>query len=65
MSKDSPEIKLLLEFCQDIEATGGVVENKSGFLGPVADPDWSDLGHTYSRVCRFLGREPKVKKEER
>lgn len=49
---------VLEEFVQDIESTGGVADNEHGLTAPVADPEWSDLGETYGRACRVLGRKP-------
>ena len=51
---------ILLEFINDIEQTGGVVECLDGLHAPVADEDWIDLGETYLKACRALGREPVI-----
>jgi hypothetical protein len=54
----------LVEFCDDIEATGGIRPNPedpgSGQVVPVADDEWVDLADTYRKACRALGRKPKV-----
>jgi hypothetical protein len=50
----------LSEFCDDIDATGGIVISERGEYEPVADQDWVDLGSTYVTACHVLGREPMI-----
>lgn len=55
--------KVLEEFCECIELTGGVVE--TGVIWePVGDRSWSALGAVYRDACRILNRDPRVKDEE-
>lgn len=54
---------LLLEFAEDIECTGGLVENEElAYLAPAADTEWVDLAETYLKVCSLLHREPKIER---
>ena len=46
---------VLEEFVQDINDTGGVKWHRKGFIVPVVDEDWIDLGSTYQRACAALG----------
>jgi len=48
----------LVEFCQTIENTGGVVRDSKGRVWPVGDPNWLDLGFAYMRACLALSRKP-------
>jgi hypothetical protein len=50
----------LVDFVETIEMSGGAVEHQDGTFAPQADPTWTDLGDSYLRACRELGREPKV-----
>lgn len=60
-TKDASKIaKALEEFVDDINVTGGVVEDEEGLICPVGDPEWIDLGETYMKACEALDREPKV-----
>lgn len=60
--KDASAIaKALEEFVNDVDATGGVAEDRKGFMVPVADPEWVDLGETYMKACGALNRKPKTK----
>jgi hypothetical protein len=52
------------EFCGDIDQTGGVVVTEEGLHAPVADRDWVDLGETYVKACKALGREPQIATED-
>lgn len=54
----------LIEFCDDIERTGGVVQDGQGITAPNADLSWSDLGTTYLHACAALGRKPEVTVDE-
>lgn len=51
-----------LEACRQlvstIENTGGVTKHPDGTIGPVADPDWIDLGDAYQMAKAALGAEP-------
>ena len=46
------------DFVETIEAAGGVCRNPNGYTAPVGDPTWTDLGDSYLRMCRALGRTP-------
>jgi hypothetical protein len=50
--------RVLEEFIQDINDTGGVVRTRKGHCVPVIDEDWIDLGHTYLRACAVLNKTP-------
>lgn len=52
----------LLQFCETIEATGGVKEDVDGYTCPVIDDEWIDLGEAYLSACAALGREPMSRK---
>ena len=51
----------LVEFCDDIEATGGISPNPVGDGTSIlaCDDEWVDLAETYLKACRALGRKPK------
>lgn len=51
---------LLKEFCDDIDAAGGVTRSDGGLYAPVGDPEWIDLGELYFKVCTALGRTPVI-----
>ncbi len=51
---------VLLSFINDIQYTGGVKPDGNGCWSVIADEEWTDLGDTYVRACKALGREPKV-----
>lgn len=63
----NPLEKPLLDFCDCIEATGGVMETRSHkgceIVVPIADEEWSDLGDSYLQACEALGRKPKMHEE--
>ena len=50
---------VLLNLVDAVDATGGVVTDDHGYIVPVADPDWIDLGAVYADACQVLGREMK------
>jgi hypothetical protein len=54
----------LVEFCKDIEQTGGIEpyfeDGREGMYCPVADNDWIDLAETYRKACKALGRKPMI-----
>lgn len=53
-------LEVLKEFCDDIDATGGVTRRtKAHPFVPVADESWIDLGATYMKACKILNRKPK------
>ena len=52
--------KILLEFINDIESTGGIAVRSDGTEGPVADPGWTDIAATYRKACQALNRQPLV-----
>ena len=62
----SPRVQVkdaLVEFCKDIEQTGGIepyYEDKEGTYAPVADNEWIDLAETYLKACKALGRKPMI-----
>ena len=62
-SKQAQVKEALVDFCDDIDAAGGIRPNPedpgSGQVVPVADDEWIDLADTYLRACRALGRKPK------
>lgn len=62
-SKDSMKAALM-EFCDTIEATGGLIRYGDGSVGCAADPDWGDLARAYQRACHALGRKVRVKRSE-
>lgn len=52
-------LAVLKEFCDDVDATGGLEYLDDDLtIGPVADPEWTDLAKTYIKACVVLGREP-------
>lgn len=57
---EDPIKEALEEFVGDIESTGGVMLSRTGKPRPEADPEWTDLGETYLKACKALGREPDV-----
>jgi len=66
-SKSSAETMraVLPEFCNDIEAVGGVVKTTGqnyshGNYTLAYDKDWVDLAETYVKACHALGRNPMV-----
>jgi hypothetical protein len=62
-SKEAMALTLLKEFCEDIEATGGIKVNwNNEIVGLVVDEDWLDLAWLYDKACRLLGRSPKEEK---
>ena len=50
----------LIEFCDTIEAAGGVALDQQGLYVPVGDPEWVDLGEAYLDACLALDRLPKT-----
>jgi len=54
--------KALEDFCEVIEACGGVVKNGT-LYEPIGDSNWSDLGDAYIVACKALGRKPVVEEE--
>jgi hypothetical protein len=52
--------KALNDFISTIEVTGGVSHNDKGYIVPIADPEWYDLGCVYELACMPLGRKPRV-----
>jgi hypothetical protein len=52
--------RALWKLIDAIEATGGVRRDEKGFMAPVADGDWIDLGEAYLMACEAVGKEPKV-----
>lgn len=59
-SKEEEYRRVLEEFCDDIESTGGIVRQSPFSSAPFADPEWTNLGATYEHACAALGRPPKV-----
>lgn len=53
----------LLDLCNTIEATGGVIAYHDGTHGCAGDRDWIDLADSYLRACAALGREPMIDKK--
>ena len=61
--KDALGIAETLEqFVDDIDVTGGVFENREGVVAPVVAIHWTDLGVTYMKACKALGRKPKIER---
>jgi hypothetical protein len=56
--------KVLAEFCQSVDDTGGVGRDRKGLLYPVADEEWSDLGQIYENACVVLNRPLIIESEE-
>ncbi len=57
--------KALEEFISTIEATGGVMtEPSKGYIVPVVDKEWVDLGKAYMMACEALGREPMTREDD-
>ena len=52
----------LVEFCDDIDQTGGIRPVKGTYV-PAADDQWVDLAETYLKACKALGRKPKYDEE--
>jgi hypothetical protein len=52
-----PAAEALTAFCETIDATGGVAKVKNGFVVPVGDPSWFDLGDAYKKACKALSRD--------
>lgn len=47
-------LKALTDFVNAIDATGGVEKDEQGFMVPVADPEWIDLGEAYLEAKKAL-----------
>jgi hypothetical protein len=60
MVKTNQKDRVLIEFCDTIEAAGGVARDQQGLHGPVGDPEWVDLGEAYRDACLALDRLPKI-----
>lgn len=54
----------LTDFCECVEALGGVLEVSPGVCAPDGAEDWTDLGASYLRACAALGRDPLRSAEE-
>jgi len=61
--KEVEALAVLKEFCDDIDATGGVLTNDDGECAPAGDEEWIDLASTYLKACKILNRNPKEDKE--
>ncbi len=61
---DNPGLRALQQLVDTINATGGLVVADDGFIAPVADPDWIDLGAAYLSACKALGLDPLMPKED-
>lgn len=60
MAKQKTAIREALEeFAGTIDATGGVIQERSGLCSPAADRGWVDLGEAYLKACAALRRTPK------
>lgn len=57
---EDPIKEALEEFVSDIDSTGGLMLSRTGKPRPEADPEWTDLGETYLKACKALGKEPYV-----
>lgn len=55
---------LCREFVNDVNAAGGIVRKPGNIYAPVADPEWTDLGALYIKICQALGVEQAIKDEE-
>ena len=57
---DAAKIKAaLLQFVDCIAVTGGVKRDEKGYMVPVFDEEFIDLGEAYMAAALALGREPK------
>jgi hypothetical protein len=45
-----------------INNTGGITRLSDGFVAPLSDLDWIDLGDAYMAACAELGLKPKFAK---
>jgi hypothetical protein len=54
----------LVSFVGTVDATGGVVHDPDGFVVPVVDEGWIDLGEAYMEACSALGHDPVFAEEE-
>ena len=55
----------LMDFCETIESTGGLMldpENGVDYV-PKADDEWIDLADSYLKDCKALGRKPMIDEE--
>ena len=57
MPNEPSATDLLKEFCDDVDATGGVTRNDDGVATLMCDA-WPDLAAVYLKACRLLGRAP-------
>lgn len=57
--------KALKAVVSTIENTGGIIRRNDDFSGgPVADPEWLDLGDAYRAACVALRIKPKYGRRE-
>lgn len=57
MSKKKPTAEdVLREFCDDVDAAGGITYDRKGQAVLDQDDDWPDLADTYIKACTVLGR---------
>ena len=54
----------LMTFVSAIEDTGGCTRDYKGYVVPLADEDWVDLGDAYVEACAALDREPMITVDE-
>jgi len=59
-----PYRRALTAFVSCIEATGGCTRDHDGYIVPMVDEDWSDLGDAYVEACAALDREPLITTSE-
>ena len=52
--------EVLAEFCDDVEAAGGIVIRGGSPYLFSDDDDWPDLARTYLNACEVLKRKPDV-----
>lgn len=50
--------EIVKAFLNCIEVTGGVAKLRNGFVAPVADPEWIDLGELYLEACKTMKQKP-------
>lgn len=52
------ERKVLAEFVNDVNITGGYFRDHKGRPRPMADPTWVDIASTFLDACAVLGVKP-------
>lgn len=56
--------RLLEEFTTDIDSAGGVFQyDGTEVFAPAGAKDWTDLGATYIKACKALGKKPTINED--